>query len=58
MSIDETLADVGERKELESLREQVRTYEDIVREICLLHGGDLSVDNTDAGALVTARLSA
>ncbi len=29
----------------------------IMREICLLHGGDLSVDNTDAGALVTARLS-
>ena len=30
----------------------------IMREICLLHGGDLSVENTEAGALVTARLSA
>jgi signal transduction histidine kinase len=28
----------------------------IMREICLLHGGDLSVRNTDPGALVTARL--
>jgi len=30
----------------------------IMREICLLHGGDLSVENTDTGALVTSRLSA
>ena len=30
----------------------------IMREICLLHGGDISIDNIDAGALVTARLSA
>ncbi len=30
----------------------------IMREICLLHGGDLTIENTDNGALVTARLSA
>ncbi len=30
----------------------------IMREICLLHGGDLKIENTDTGALVTARLSA
>ena len=30
----------------------------IMREICLLHGGDLTIENTDTGALVTARLSA
>jgi nitrogen fixation/metabolism regulation signal transduction histidine kinase len=30
----------------------------IMREICLLHGGDLVIENTDDGALVTARLSA
>ncbi len=30
----------------------------IMREICLLHGGDLTIKNTDTGALVTARLSA
>ena len=30
----------------------------IMREICLLHGGDLSVHKTNTGALVTARLSA
>lgn len=30
----------------------------IMREICLLHGGDLTVENTGTGALVTARLSA
>ncbi|RLE22002.1 MAG: hypothetical protein DRJ65_14825 [Acidobacteria bacterium] len=30
----------------------------IMREICLLHGGDLTIKNSDAGALVTARLSA
>ncbi len=30
----------------------------IMREICLLHGGDLTIENIDTGALVTARLSA
>jgi len=30
----------------------------IMREICLLHGGDLEIENNDTGALVTARLSA
>jgi signal transduction histidine kinase len=30
----------------------------IMREICLLHGGNLTIENTDTGALVTARLSA
>ncbi len=30
----------------------------IMREICLLHGGDLTVKNNPSGALVTARLSA
>ncbi len=30
----------------------------IMREICLLHGGDLTVQNNQRGALVTARLSA
>jgi signal transduction histidine kinase len=30
----------------------------IMREICLLHGGDLTVRNTASGAVVTARLSA
>ena len=30
----------------------------IMREICLLHGGDLTIENTGSGALVTARLSA
>ena len=29
----------------------------IMREICLLHGGDLLVENNETGALVTARLS-
>jgi PAS domain S-box-containing protein len=28
----------------------------IMREICLLHGGDLSVENNEGGALVSARL--
>ncbi len=30
----------------------------IMREICLLHGGDLTIENTGNGALVTARVSA
>jgi len=29
----------------------------IMREICLLHGGELVIENTDGGALVKARLS-
>ena len=29
----------------------------IMREVCLLHGGDLEVENTGSGALVTATLA-